>query len=36
MQVSQVGTWVDVRKKCELGRVQPSVLFLEEVDGPVA
>ncbi|PSC67694.1 Inactive ubiquitin carboxyl-terminal hydrolase 54 isoform A [Micractinium conductrix] len=28
---SRVGTWVDVRRKCEAGRIQPSVLFYEAV-----
>ncbi len=26
-RVSNVGGWADVRRKCELGRIQPSVLF---------
>ena len=28
-RVSNIGTWADVRRKCELGRIQPSVLFYE-------
>ena len=28
-RVSLVGTWADVRRKCEAGRIQPSVLFYE-------
>ena len=28
-RVSRVGAWVDVRRKCEAGRIQPSVLFYE-------
>jgi ubiquitin C-terminal hydrolase len=27
--VSRVGAWADVRRKCEAGRIQPSVLFYE-------
>ena len=28
-RVTRVGTWDDVRRKCEAGRIQPSVLFYE-------
>ena len=28
-RVSRVGSWADVRRKCEAGRIQPSVLFYE-------
>lgn len=28
-RVSQVGGWREVKRKCELGRVQPSMLFYE-------
>jgi hypothetical protein len=28
-RASRVGSWADVRRKCELGRVQPSMLFYE-------
>ncbi len=28
-RVSRVGSWGDVRRKCESGRIQPSVLFYE-------
>ena len=28
-RVSNIGGWGDVRRKCELGRIQPSVLFYE-------
>ncbi len=28
-RVTRVGTWADVKRKCELGRIQPSVLFFE-------
>ncbi|PRW57724.1 ubiquitin carboxyl-terminal hydrolase [Chlorella sorokiniana] len=28
-RVTRVGTWADVRRKCEAGRIQPSVLFYE-------
>lgn len=28
-KVSHVGSWADVRTKCGLGRIQPSVLFYE-------
>ena len=28
-RVSRVGAWADVRRKCEAGRIQPSVLFYE-------
>jgi hypothetical protein len=28
-RVSNVGGWADVRRKCELGRIQPSLLFYE-------
>lgn len=31
-RVSTVGTWEDVRRKCEAGRVQPSVRFYEALD----
>jgi len=24
-----VGSWADVKQKCEAGRIQPSVLFYE-------
>ena len=27
--VSRVGAWADVRRQCEAGRIQPSVLFYE-------
>ena len=27
--VSRVGAWADVQRKCEAGRIQPSVLFYE-------
>ncbi len=30
-RVSRVGSWADVRRKCEAGRIQPSVLFYEAV-----
>ena len=30
-RVSNVGSWADVCRKCELGRVQPSVLFYERL-----
>ena len=26
-RVSSIGAWADVRRKCELGHIQPSVLF---------
>ncbi len=26
-RVSKIGSWADVRRKCELGHIQPSVLF---------
>lgn len=29
--VSWVGSWADVRRKCELGHLQPSVMFYETV-----
>jgi hypothetical protein len=29
-RVSRVGSWKDVRRKCELGRIQPSLLFYEQ------
>ena len=29
--VSRVGAWADVRRKCEAGRIQPSVLFYKAV-----
>jgi ubiquitin C-terminal hydrolase len=29
-RVSPVGSWQDVRAKCERGRVQPSMLFFEK------
>ena len=35
MHVSRVGSWADVRRKCEAGRIQPSVLFYEAA-GPAA
>ena len=28
-RVRRVGAWADVRRKCEAGRIQPSVLFYE-------
>ncbi len=28
-RVSNIGTWADVQRKCELGRIQPSLLFYE-------
>ncbi len=28
-RVSRVGSWADVRRKCEAGRIQPSLLFYE-------
>jgi hypothetical protein len=28
-RATRVGSWADVRRKCELGRVQPSMLFFE-------
>jgi ubiquitin C-terminal hydrolase len=28
-RVTRVGAWADVRRKCEAGRIQPSVLFYE-------
>ena len=28
-RVTRVGSWADVRRKCEAGRIQPSVLFYE-------
>lgn len=28
-RVSGLGTWGEVRRKCEAGRIQPSVLFYE-------
>ena len=31
-RVSRVGGWAEVRRKCEAGRIQPSVLFYEAVD----
>ena len=31
VRVSRVGSWTDVRRKCEAGRIQPSVLFYEAV-----
>ncbi len=30
-RVSNIGTLSDVKRKCELGRIQPSVLFYEKV-----
>jgi len=30
-RVTRVGAWADVRRKCEAGRIQPSVLFYEAV-----
>ena len=30
-RVSRVGSWADVQRKCEAGRIQPSVLFYEAV-----
>ncbi|PRW57916.1 ubiquitin carboxyl-terminal hydrolase [Chlorella sorokiniana] len=30
-RVTRVGSWADVRRKCEAGRIQPSVLFYEAV-----
>ena len=32
-RVSGVGGWADVRRKCEAGHIQPSVLFYEAVQG---
>ncbi|EFN57334.1 hypothetical protein CHLNCDRAFT_21625 [Chlorella variabilis] len=32
-RVSGVGGWADVRHKCKAGRIQPSVLFYEAVQG---
>lgn len=29
-RVTVVGSWADVRHKCEAGRIQPSVLFYEQ------
>ena len=28
--VSHVGSWADVRRKCQAGRIQPSMLFFEQ------
>jgi hypothetical protein len=28
-RVTRVGAWADVRRKCEAGHIQPSVLFYE-------
>jgi len=28
-RVTRVGSWADVKQKCEAGRIQPSVLFYE-------
>ncbi len=28
-RISRVGSWAEVRRKCEVGRIQPSVLFYE-------
>ena len=28
-RVTRVGAWADVQRKCEAGRIQPSVLFYE-------
>ncbi len=30
--VSPVGSWVDVRRKCQAGRIQPSMLFFEHIE----
>ena len=32
--VSRVGDWQAVRRKCEAGRIQPSVLFYEALPPP--
>jgi hypothetical protein len=32
-RVAAVGSWADVRRKCEAGRIQPSVLFYEAFGG---
>ena len=29
--VNPVGTWADVRRKCQAGRIQPSMLFFVKV-----
>ena len=29
--VSDVGSWADVQHKCQLGRIQPSMLFFERI-----
>ena len=29
--VSDVGSWAAVRHKCQLGRIQPSMLFFEKI-----
>ncbi len=34
--VSRVGDWQAVRRKCEAGRIQPSVLFYEALPPPQA
>ncbi|PRW39333.1 uridylate kinase [Chlorella sorokiniana] len=31
-RVTRVGSWADVRRKCEAGHIQPSVLFYEAVN----
>jgi hypothetical protein len=31
-RVTRVGSWADVRRKCEVGHIQPSVLFYEAVN----
>ena len=28
-RASRVGSWAELRRKCEAGRIQPSVLFYE-------
>jgi len=30
--VSPVGSWTDVRRKCQAGRIQPSMLFFESIE----
>ena len=29
--ISDVGTWAEVQRKCQLGKIQPSMLFFEKV-----
>ncbi len=31
-RISNIGTWGDVKRKCEVGRIQPSLLFYEAED----